>query len=128
MNRLTSKDWVCLVSDETLAAKRRARLNYDPYLASLLNESLWRQIELTATADSIKLSLSNVNEEAARGGYCGLQEACLTRTLTWDELQDDELVDRLLAREQVAVYRKVLALVAILKARTAPLREFLQAS
>lgn len=130
MSHLKVKDWVCLVDDSVLQAKyaaRRARAARHGELPGAMLEMLWRQIDIVATADGVSLSLMNVDQEAARGGYWRGGEACLTRKFTWDDLHDVEFVEKMLAREQVVVYHRVVAMLATLKARTAALREALAA-
>ena len=131
MNKLTVKDWVCLVDDKALEAKVLARREqarrYDGGLMTPLTERLWRQIEICATADRVTFKLMNVDQEAAAGGYFSCGEACFSKVFTWDDLQDLEFIDSLLAREQVVVYRRALTMLTTLKARIVPLREALQA-
>lgn len=130
MNQLKVKDWVCLVDDAVLQAKyaaHRARAARDGNLPGAMTEMLWRQIDITATAEGVSLSLMNVDAEAAAGGYWRGGEACVNRKFTWDDLHDVEFVEKMLAREQVVVYHRVMAMLASLRARTAALREALAA-
>ncbi len=130
MNQLKVKDWVCLVDAAVLEAKQAARRQHALQrreLPGVMLEKLWRQINITATADKVSLELMNVDQEAAQGGYWRGGEACRSAVFTWADLHDVEFVEKLLAREQVVVYHRVMAMLTALRARTASLREALEA-
>ncbi len=123
--KLFLKEWVCLVSDQDL---QRLRANQDRAyagLGSLLRHRVWRQIEIVGTLEGVKLKLSNVDEEAAIGGYWRGCEQPIEHMFTWEDLQDVEVVNNFLLREQVAVYQHVMGMLARLRAHVVPLRRAL---
>lgn len=129
MNRLIIKDWVCLVSEATLEAKRealRARARqHDGGLPGPLREKLWRQIQVVATPEHVTLELGNVDYEASQGGYWTGSDCCRSHVFAWEDLGDVENIDRVLAREQVVVYRRIVELLQRVEARAGTLREAL---
>lgn len=114
MNMIMSKAWVCQISEEALQALGRS------------TAPLWRQITIAATKDRIKLSLMDVDREAASGGYWSTGYNCVDHTLTWDDLQDQEFLNKMLSFEIVVVFQKAKAMLAALAERMPVLREALQ--
>ena len=129
--KLHLKDWVCTISEEELEKRRtaqRERAGGADWWSGVLRNKLWRQISIVATADTISLSLMNVDAEAAAGGCWSGGEACVDHRFTWDDLFDKEFVERLLCRESVLTFRKVETMLNALKDRVVPLREALAAA
>lgn len=118
------KDWVCLVEPETLAGLQSAQ-RAKPGSSYLLQDCVWRQIEITATVDKVTLRRMDVDEEAAGGGYWRCGHACVSHTFAWEDLQDNEFIEGLLVHEQVVVYRRALSMLVSLKLRVVSLREAL---
>ena len=129
--RLNAKDWICLVDDAKLEAKRaavrKAAQASGCWYDGVMRECLWRQISIVADAERISLSLMNVDAEAAAGGYWRGGEACVDHEFTWEDLFDTEFIGRLLAHEQVCVYQRATVMLEVLKERIVPLREALAA-
>lgn len=123
--KLFLKEWVCLVSDEALNKLRADQNRAYAGLGSLLRHRIWREVEIVGTLDGVKLRLSNVDEEAALGGYWRGCEQPIEHKFTWDDLQDVEGVNNFLLREQVAVYQHVMGMLARLRAHALPLRRAL---
>jgi hypothetical protein len=130
MVRLTIKDWVCLINETELAAKKAAwykKLKDQGDFPSAMLDCLWRQITLTAKPDSITLELMNVDEEAATGGYLRGGEGFWKKEFTWDDLHDTEFWFDLLKREQVVVYNKVTSMLSELRNQQVSIRAALEA-
>ena len=103
-----SKNWVCLVSDEHLSnlkQRRRKNRQHGP-----ISEPLWRQIKLVADAEYVTVSLMNVDEEAACGGYWRGGHSCVEHRMMWADLMDKDGLEALFCFEAVRVYNKLNAM------------------
>lgn len=125
MSRFVKKDWVCLVSPRELDAERRlhAARNEGSWMAAgPLQKPLWRQIDISATPSLVTIDLSNVGEEAARGGYLAMCSSVRTIRLTWDDLNDVDGLAQLFRHEQVCVMQKAAEMLGVLREHMVPLR------
>jgi hypothetical protein len=104
MNHLSIKRVVCIISPESLEALRQAR-------PGQLRERVWREIRLSANAEKITISLANVDEEAATGGYCNAREASSSVELAWADLEDLSGLEKRIELEPMLVARHILEMV-----------------
>lgn len=125
MSSFNRKEWVCLVTDEVLAAERRlqAAQNEGTWMEHRhLQKPLWRQIDVHATPDLITIHLGNVGEEASLGGYCAIAYGVRTVKMTWDDLADFDHIARQFQHEQVCVMQRAADMLAVLREYMLPLR------
>lgn len=116
MSHFTNKGWV-------LAGNKPVHLgNFD-----WSRDYPWRQIEITAVAKRIEVTLMNVNNEAARGGYWSCGHACRDFRLTWVDLNDLDSLPTFFTDEAPGVYEKFDSLVQPLRTNMAALRQALAA-
>lgn len=125
MLRLQHKEWVCLVSGKELALRHTELQQRDT--GGLLRDTLWRQVELIANASGVELHLLNVDERAARGGYCGGGCNVVEHKLTWDDINDREALMQLFRLEPLCVFQTFEKMVDNLRDHMLPLREALAA-
>lgn len=126
MSTFTTVEYVCLVTPARLEAKRAA-LRKEHSRSLLIQEALWRQINLTADATSVVIRLGNVAEEAASGGYCGVWYQTQTIRLTWDDILDRDGLVALFWNEPVCVFEKANAMLEVLRTHMKLLRVALAA-
>lgn len=114
MSTFTKKDWVCLVDDAQL---QRAAAG----------AHVFRQIVITADADTIEVDLSNVDRSTAARGVCSSCSGSRTIELFWDGLNDLDGISRVFEHEQLIVFRRIAEMLTSLRAHMAPLRTVLAA-
>lgn len=118
MNNLNVKRVICIISQASLDALRRDR-------PGRLRERVWREIRVSATADKITVSLANIDEEAATGGYCNMREAFSSFELTWPELGDVDGIEKRVELEPWLVARHTLEVLNHLKNVSAQVQDAL---
>lgn len=127
MNRIIIKKMICVVSEEELTRMRAAqRQNQHPNVpARLLSQHVWREIVASATSEGVRLTLGNVDEEAAVTGYSNIRYACKDINFTWPDLADVDGLENLMQFEPMVVGRKVLEILAHLREMSPAVKDVL---
>lgn len=127
MSRFHKKDWVCLVTPDELDDERRMQAETNGGPPRVLQAPLWRQIEITATAEIITIGLGSVDEETSLGGVSIGGHSARSVTLSWEDLGNFDCIARAFRHEQVGVLQRAGEMLQSLHLHGVSLRQALTA-
>jgi len=115
---IAHKSWVPLVGKDVLERAKADKPN-----SVYLRRKLWRQIEVRAELQLITITLMNVDEEAALGGYLSSGEFCREVKLPWNEIEQRDRLEEIFAHEQACVLKELLRVMEHFRAFSRSARE-----